>query len=279
MDLPAHPLLRPGVRVTRRGDGFLQVGLTAPRAVVAPDSPDVRAALLQLEAGQRPDPDDLDAMRLCRDLLAAGLLVDGDLLLADLEQTAVHAAYGLEAGPVRERRAAQGLQVDAPAELADLIHRWLPPDLGREPVVTLLVSIGPRSREHVDPLMAAGRPHLLVEAREGLIEVGPFVVPGHTACLRCVDAHRGEADPRRSLVLEQYAMAPPRIDGVPEPVDPPVLAAALAWAARDCVTFIDGFQPATWSRTVTFGPGMANDQREWTRHPHCGCAWADLATG
>jgi len=279
MELPAHPLLRPGVRVTRRGDGFLQVGLSAPRAVVAPDSVDVRAALQRLEAGQRPDPDAIDAVRLCRELLAAGLLVDGDLLLPDLVQAPVHAAYGLQAGPVQERRAAAGLEIDAPPEIAELIRPWLPPGLGREPAVSLLVSIGARPREHVDPLMAAGRPHLVVEAREGLVELGPFVVPGHTACLRCVDAHRGEVDPRRSLVLEQYATAPPRIDGVPEPVDPPVLAAALAWAVRDCVTFIDGFQPATWSHTVTFGPGMANDQREWPRHPHCGCAWADLATG
>lgn len=279
MDLPAHPVLRPGVRVTRRGDGFLQVGLSAPQAVVVPDSPDLRAALLRLEAGQRPDPGALDAVRLCRDLLEAGLLVDGDLLLSNLDQTAVHAAYGLQAGPVQERRAGYGLEIDAPTEVADLIQRWLPPGLGHTPAVSLLVSIAPRCRESVDPLMAAGRPHLLVEAREGLVELGPFVLPGQTACLRCVDAHRGEADPRRSLVLEQYATAPPRIDGVPEPVDPPVLAAALAWAVRDCLTFIDGFQPATWSRTVTFGPGMVTDQREWLRHPHCGCAWADLATG
>jgi hypothetical protein len=112
-----------------------------------------------------------------------------------------------------------------------------------------------------------------------VVELGPFVAPGQTACLRCVDAHRGETDPRRALVLEQYAAAGPRADGVPEPVDEPVFTAALAWAVRDCLSYVDGLEPTTWSRTVTFGPGMAQTAREWARHPHCGCAWSEVPVG
>ena len=277
MDLPAHPLLRPGIRVTRRGDGLLQVGLAMPRAVVVADSPAVRAALRRLDTGQRPDPEDLEVARLCRDLLARELVVDGDQLLSDLEEAPLFAAYGLEAGSVRERRARHGIAVVGPESVVQVARSWLPASLGPEPAVTLLVSIGARSRSDLDPLMAAAHPHLVVQVVEGLVELGPFVSPGLTACLRCVDAHRGEADPRRSLVLEQYAVPSRRVDGVPEPVDPPVLAAAVAWAVRDCIGFVDGHQPATWSRTITFGPGMAAEQQDWTRHPQCGCAWAGLA--
>jgi len=277
MDLPAHPVLRPGVRVTRRGDGLLQVGLALPRAVVVPDSPAIRAALLRLDTGQQPDPDDLEASRLCRALLARGLLVDGDRLLSDLAQAPLFAAYGREAGAVRDRRARHTVAILGPESVVQLAREWLPAGLGPEPAVSLLVSVGAHSRSDLDPLMAAGQAHLVVQVVEGLVELGPFVSPGLTACLRCVDAHRGEADPRRSLVLEQYAVPSRRADGVPEPVDPPVLAAALAWAVRDCVSYVDGHQPATWSRTITFGPGMAHEQQDWTRHPQCGCAWGELA--
>ena len=44
--------------------------------------------------------------------------------------------------------------------------------------------------------------------------IGPFVVPGETACLRCVDAHCTDADPSWPLLVRQYAAAssrrPPR---------------------------------------------------------------------
>lgn len=245
------------------------------RPVVAPDTEPVRQALAALEAGSRPQVT-ADTVGLLRDLVAHDLLVDGDLLLTDLAHTPAHAAYGLATGDALRRRANAGVLIEGPPDLVAQASQWLPAGLGSRTTVTLLVSLGPLARDRIDPLSATGRPHLLVQTLEGSVEVGPFVVPGQTACLRCVDAHRGEADPRRSLVLEQYAAAGPRPDGIPEPADPAVLAVALAWAVRDCVAFIDGAEPATWSTTVTFGPGMLHDETTWARHPHCGCAWAEL---
>jgi len=277
MDLPAHPLLRPGARVTRRGDGLLQLGLDPPRRVVAPDCPDVRRALSSLEAGRQPDLGVVVVARLFRDLLAADLLVDGDLLLADLAQAPVHAAYGLGAGAVLERRARHGIAVVGPPGAVAQAGSLLPAGLGRDPLVTLVIGEGIVPREQVDDLVREGLPHLVLQRVEDRVEVGPFVAPGLTACLRCVDGHRAEADPRRSLVLDQYAG--PRGDGLSEPVDVMVNAVALAWAVRDCLTYVDGYEPATWSRTITFGPGMARVERDWLRHPLCGCTWADAATG
>ena len=67
-----------------------------------------------------------------------------------------------------------------------------------------------------------GRAHLPLAAGPRGWTIGPFVVPGASACLRCVDAHRGEHDPRRALVVDQLA-------GLPSAPDDPVLAAlALA---------------------------------------------------
>ena len=146
------------------------------------------------------------------------------------------------------------------------------------PVVRLVVTADEVSRSRVDRLVRDGEPHLLVTGRSGRLTIGPFVAPGVTACRRCVDAHLAERDPRRSLVIEQLddAAAGP----VPTPCDPALMSLALAWAARDLVSYLDGDRPATWSATVDVGPDLALERRSWTRHPHCGCSWGDLpATG
>jgi hypothetical protein len=98
--------------------------------------------------------------------------------------------------------------------------------------------------------------------------VGPFVVPGATACHRCVDAHLAEGDPRRSVVVEQLA-------GITAtPGDAPLAALAVAWAVRDVEAYLAGRRPTTWSATVDLGLELDPRPRMWRRHPWCGCAWA-----
>ena len=99
--------------------------------------------------------------------------------------------------------------------------------------------------------------------------VGPFVAPGTTACLRCVDAHCTDADPAWPLLVRQYAAASARdrADGVPEPVDPLLASLALAWAARDLACYVDGGRPSTWSATVTLHP---RPDHVWRPAPGCG---------
>ena len=84
----------------------------------------------------------------------------------------------------------------------------------------------------------------------GSRRIGPFVEPGRTACLRCVDAHEAEVDPRLPFLVEQAAMA---TDGG-EPVDPVLDRLALAWAVRDLCRYLEGDEPSTWSATVDLGP-------------------------
>ncbi len=106
--------------------------------------------------------------------------------------------------------------------------------------------------------------------------VGPFVVPGRTACLRCLDAHHTDADPAWPLLVRQYAAAcsRDRADGAPEPVDPLLATLALAWAARDLAAYVDGGRPSTWSTTVTLHPRPDEvESQAWLRHPACSCSW------
>ena len=131
-----------------------------------------------------------------------------------------------------------------------------------------------RCARRIDDLVREGAPHLMVVSRAGPLEVGPFVSPGHTACLRCVDAHRAEPDPRRHLVVEQIAQAV--AGGAVEPRDELLWSLALAWAVRDVVRFVEGHRPSTWSTSYEIGPLDPPRAHEWARHPHCGCAWDAL---
>ena len=100
--------------------------------------------------------------------------------------------------------------------------------------------------------------------------VGPFVEPGVTACLRCVDAHLGERDPRRGVVVEQLA------GRTAAPDDLALEALAVTWAVRDALRYLAGADPSTWSATVDLDLELDPLRQAWTRHPHCGCAWDAL---
>lgn len=245
-----RPRLRPGCHVVRRDDGHLQVGVDPPARVILADRPEVVTVLHRLEGG---------------------LPLPGDA--ADVVTRLGHAGLLTEPPDPRRRAGAvrllpHGLDLDP---LADLLGR-----LGVRPVATggdvaVVAATGPLPREAVDELVSAGTPHLVLTGtgRPEVLRVGPFVVPGQTACLRCVDAHEGEGDPRRPLVLEQLAERPAA------PLDPATLQLATAWAARDLHRFLAGGCPDTWSASVDLDDAPPSLQC-WERHPHCGCAWDEL---
>lgn len=251
--------LRPGIRVSDRSDTTLQVGLHPGHRLVLPDDPTVRGSLALLGNGVEPrrlDPD------LLRRLSEAGLLAgdeDGHARSRARRQAAVevHAAS-------TERATLLRMLGEAGVHEAS----------GAAAVLSVLVTIGaePR-RETVDTLVSADRAHLLVTGVAGRLRIGPFVVPGLTACLRCLDAHLTDHDPRHPLVVEQHLVPDPA--DRPDPAD---LQLALAWAARDVVALICGDRPSTWSTTIDLEPGGPLSQR-WRRHPGCGCAWGDALAG
>ena len=160
-----------------------------------------------------------------------------------------------------------------------LPHGRLPAGSATAPerLTGLLVAVGEPPRETVDAWMRSGTPHLLVRLTEGSAVIGPFVLPGETACLRCVDAHHTDVDPSWPLLVTQYAsaVAREREDTVPEPVDRLLATLACAWAARELASRAEGRPPATASVTVRLDPHLtALETHRWPRHPACGCGWA-----
>ena len=113
-------------------------------------------------------------------------------------------------------------------------------------------------------------PHLLVRRGDGLCEIGPLVRPGTTACSRCLDLHRTDADPGWPAVAAQLWRRPA------PPLDALVLAQAVLLAVRRLVasagTGGDGRQvPDGLVQRVADGDGRISVAP--TRpHPACGCA-------
>jgi hypothetical protein len=139
---------------------------------------------------------------------------------------------------------------------------------GRRP--DLVVLADSHHREVADALAQDGIAHLSAAASEAIGVVGPLVLPGRTACLRCLDLTRAERDPAWPLILAQLTGCA---------ADPPacgtVLAAAVAaHAAAQALVFIDRATPGS---AVTNGtlelvlPDWQWRRRTWKPHHRCGC--------
>lgn len=285
--LPERPVLRPGLAVTRHDDHHLQVGIDPPQRVVVPDLPEVRRLLDALVHGRQPPRPDEQTWPVLRRLCEADLLVDADALTASTAQApvaarAAWAQFGPGAGARLAARASTRIAITADDEVHAGAARLLRDSgvgvvdegEGETADVWLIAHRGETPRASADHLVRDGIPHLLVSGALGSVHLGPFVLPGATACLRCLDAHRAEVDPRRPLVVEQVTSRPPPVHH-----DPALHALALAWAVRDLLRFVEGDQPSTWSTSFEIGPVAAPVGRTWTRHPHCGCSWDESLQG
>jgi bacteriocin biosynthesis cyclodehydratase domain-containing protein len=185
---------------------------------------------------------------------------------------------------------------------ADLIDRWRPrtdPDLrttarrgqdrrttggrdrrttsGRDgrtenrPDLVVLCPDAPEpDRDVAAALSRASVPHLLVRARESTGIVGPLVLPGRTACVRCTDLHRSDRDPGWPALLAQLTAARAT------PAETVLAAHLAALAAAQVLHRLAGGDPPTLGHTieVRLAGGLAST-REWPPHPCCGCRWPD----
>ncbi len=276
--LPHRPTLRPGLRVFRRDDTHLQIGLDDPQ-VVLPDRPGVHDLVRDLQRADGLGSLSPEAGLALGRLLDAGLVVDqADVDAARLDRSgsasAALTAHGPEAPARLTSRAACHVVLHAPEPwltvAADrLVTAGIPRAHSNDaPDVALLVSVGEPPRSQVDRYVRDDLPHLVLALFADRARLGPLVVPGATACLRCVDAHLVEVDPRRPVVLEQLEDHTP-----PPPCDPLLAQAALALAVRELVSYAEGDRPATWSASLTLGADLGQPLRSWLRHPHCGCSW------
>jgi hypothetical protein len=249
------------VVVVRRDDRHLQLGLESPHRVVLSDAPEIRGLLDALERGATTGGWGPAAAQALERLAQADLLVPpagteqgGTAVALSGPRTLVEAA-----GPAL--RAAGITVLRGPARPED---------------VRVLLAHGALSRDLADPLVRDAIPHLPVVVTPWGWELGPFVLAGATACLRCVDAAQADHDPRYGVVLDQVARTTPSVTS-----SPALRALALGWVARDLVAYGRGDRPSTWSATVRLAETPDEEpvsERRWLRHPLCGCAW-DALTG
>jgi hypothetical protein len=145
--------------------------------------------------------------------------------------------------------------------------------------LALVVVPGARLPDSLDRLMHDSAPHLVVRILGSEVVLGPFVVPGVTACCRCVvvaDAAE-DVDPTRAL-RNAFAGDPTSYAPLPRTVWP-LLTIAVGMAAQDVVAWHRGERPGTWSATWTIRADVAPEWRRWRTHPWCGCGWFDVPVG
>lgn len=129
-----------------------------------------------------------------------------------------------------------------------------------------------------DELVRAGVPHLLAHVREATGVVGPFVLPGRSACLRCLDLHRTDRDPAWPMIAAQLAVQSRR-SGI-EACDVALATFVGAVCALQVLGWVDRGDAATRNGTLELTlPDWRIRRRSWHPHPACGCRWdADHAT-
>ncbi|MFI2737731.1 TOMM precursor leader peptide-binding protein [Streptomyces sp. NPDC018711] len=186
---------------------------------------------------------------------------------------------GLPAEAVGERRATAARR---------LVGRWTRErgsgEAPREPGLSLVVvtprdGLGAYVPDPVpaEPWITTGTPHLYAGVLEATGTVGPLVLPGGTACARCLQEERTDRDPLTPRLLAQWRSGAPH----PLPACDLGLATAVAGlAAAHALAFLDGDLPAsTGTRWETSLPLLEWRAERLRPHPACPCGAARGAEG
>jgi hypothetical protein len=184
-----------------------------------------------------------------------------------------------------------------PAQRPGRRHAWLRDELRRVAPWTS-VSLGPSSlpadvvllapdpeqgcseasRDLGDGLIRSGTAHCVVGCREATAVIGPFVVPGQSPCLRCLDLARCDEDPAWPVLLSQLTGLDGGRGGMAA-ADPTLAALAGTWAAMEVLGYLQGLAISTVGATLEISlTGRAPSLRTWRVHPACGCQWDQRAT-
>ncbi len=243
MPIPSRPQIKPGLRRVWRDDRTVQLGLSADAGVVVTGLEPGEAGLLDRLDGTRlaseltswaqthgvpagrvtelldlleragvltgPPTDraylrrlrEHDRLRLVPDAQAWSVVYpgsgDGFRLLAERTRHSVLlVGRGRLARAVRGTLRRTGVQVRYADRLAHPV-----------PAGALVVLLGEDavSSSAGALLVNEGRPHLAVVAGADRASVGPLVLPGRSACLRCLELHRTDRDPAWPAVAAQLA--------------------------------------------------------------------------
>jgi hypothetical protein len=135
-----------------------------------------------------------------------------------------------------------------------------------------LVILADRHRRDLPAALCRDQvPHLAATANEAIGVVGPLVLPGRSACLRCLDLTRAERDPAWPLILAQLTS-----HDVTDPAacDAVLAAMVAAQATAQALGFIDRGPDAVAVISGTLElvlPDWQWRRRTWQPHRRCGC--------
>ncbi|MEU0405351.1 TOMM precursor leader peptide-binding protein [Streptomyces sp. NPDC006197] len=123
-----------------------------------------------------------------------------------------------------------------------------------------------------EPWISTGTPHLYAGVLEATGTVGPLVLPGGTACARCLQEELTDRDPVTPRLLAQWRSGAPH----PLPACDLGLATAVAGlAAAHALAFLDGDLPASTGTRWEASLPMLEWRAERLRpHPACPCGAA-----
>jgi hypothetical protein len=120
-------------------------------------------------------------------------------------------------------------------------------------------------------------PHLLVTIGEASVQVGPWVMPGVTACARCQSLDETDQDPFWPVMAAQFA-ANGRFAERGE--DPALAAVAGAFAAAQLTAVLSGIEPVCARMVYTIWlPAFEITARPTAPHAECGCDGTPMAIG
>ncbi|MEW9266302.1 hypothetical protein AB1207_16235 [Kineococcus endophyticus] len=248
---PASPVPA-GVPVVRRPDGLLQVGSSPRTAVLRTDVPTTPGAGRragtpdELLAWAAYDPAGPTPAQRARVRERATVAVAGSPAVVDA-LVPLLAASGV-GRLVCDRPLAGTTPSQGPADLLVLVD-----DHAADPVAC-------------DGVQADGVPHLSVVLRDTDALVGPLVLPGRSACLRCLDRWRSDDDPLWPAVRTGLLAAAAR------PADTAAAQVLAGLAGLQVLTHLDGGRAATVGAMLeVLLPEGRVRYRWWRPHPACGC--------
>ncbi|WP_406281482.1 hypothetical protein OH799_17055 [Nocardia sp. NBC_00881] len=271
------PRLLPRVTVLTRPSGVVQLGWDPETALVlGPEDMDAETVLafLRLLDGLRTQPqiiwragecgiDPERAVALLTVIDQAGLLDHPEDRAGRVRAVRVHGlgplsdavSAGLRTLGVRPTRS-RDHSPDAAA-----VRTW------RSDLVVLADALMPDPRL-VNDLVLHRIPHLQLRIRDGFGLIGPFVLPGETSCLRCLDLTRCDYDPEwphlAAQLLGRVGHASPAGIAATAALALGELEAILACSARRA--------PETLDTTLELDlDSHLVERRRWAPHASCGC--------
>ncbi|WP_432523624.1 hypothetical protein [Kineococcus sp. SYSU DK006] len=284
--LPPPPATTPtGLPVARRPGGLLQIGSTPRSATVlgprvpgaAGVGPAATAGVEPLGLPGRPAGGAGVEARLVADASAWAALDPAGPPPVQRFAARAAAAVAVVGGG---RTARLLLQLLDDAGIGTLVTEdpvALPPARARPAAPADLVVLITHHAAHAvraDGLLADGVPHLSVVLRDTDAVVGPLVVPGRSACLRCLDLHVTDADPGWPAVVDAFVHGPGWVE------ESATARAVAGLAGLQVLAHLDGAGAGAVGATLELLlPEGTVRQRWWSAHPQCGCVDLPLPAG